>query len=259
MILEVGKAGKARFVRFIKKTNIFECGPNGLVLEREKNIITLYVTNSRCSEIYCVIPLGGNEILKKNKFVGAAFSPEIMLLDGGDIMVVVDFAQKKVAVNKPEITVTGKRDWADSPRMEWRPEFNAMFGLAAGTALAEENPETSAPTAEAPAAEKPTGPDEKALEYFWNWFVTHETEIEEKTDEGGEAAELLNARIRIQLSVVFPYEKPENIEFHIGAGEEKNEFAVYHFNKERMKQDAEALGEKLPEALAERWLYYTEA
>ena len=108
MILEVGKAGKARFVRGIKKTNIFECGPNGLVLEREKNIITLYVTNHRCSEIYCVIPLGGNEILKKNKFMGVAYSSDIMLIDGGDIMVVVDFARKKVAVNKPEITVTGK-------------------------------------------------------------------------------------------------------------------------------------------------------
>lgn len=259
MILEVGKAGKARFIRGIKKTNIFECGPNGLVLEREKNIITLYVTNSRCSEIYCVIPLGGNEILKKNKFVGAAFSPEIMLIDGGDIMVVVDFEQKKVAVNKPEITVTGKKDWADSPRMEWRPEFNAMFGLAAGAPLTAESSEAPAPAAEAPAEPAPAEPDDKAMDYFWNWFAGHEDEIVEKTNEGDEAAELLNARMRIQLSVVFPYEKPENIEFHIGAGEEKNEFAVYHFNKELMKRDADLLAARLPEALAERWLCYTEA
>lgn len=257
MILEVGKAGKVRFLRGIKKTNIFECGPNGIVVEREKNIITLYVTNSRCSEIYCVVPLGRNEILKKNKFLCAAFAPEIMLLDGGDIMVVVDFGEKKVAVNKPEISVTGKRDWADAPRMEWRPEFNAMFGLAAGGTLAEKN--AAAQPAEAPVEEKPAVSDEKAMEYFWNWFAGHEDEIVEKTDEGGEVAEMLNARIRIQLSVVFPYEKPENIEFHMGAGEEKNEFAVYHFNKERMKRDAELLGEKLPESLAERWLYYTEA
>lgn len=255
MILEIGKAGKVRFIRGVKKTNIFECGDNGMVVEREKNLITLYVTNGRCSEIYCEIPLGGNEILKKNKFVCAAYSENIMLLDGGEIMAVVDYARKKVAINQPGFTVTGKRDWAEAPQMPWEPDFDEMFGLNTKKDRLEEVTVQEKKVVEQNHAES----SEKAMEYFWNWFVTHEDEIVEKTAEGGETAEMLNARIRVQLSVVFPYEKAERIEFHLGVGEEKNEFAVYHFNNEQMKRDAEALGGKLPETLAERWLYYTEA
>lgn len=136
MILKVGTLGKVRFIRGIKKTNIFECGSNGMVVEREKNIITLYATNDRCSEIYAIITLGTNKQLKKYKFVGIAYSDDMMLLDGGDIHVVIDYANKKVAVNKPEIQVKGRKDWGEDVRMPWRSEFNAMFGLPEG-ALAE--------------------------------------------------------------------------------------------------------------------------
>lgn len=247
MILEVGKAGKARFIRFIKKTNIFECGPNGMVLERENNVITLYVTNARCSEIYCVIPLGGNEILKKNKFMGVAYSPEIMLLYGGDIMVMVDFGARKVSVNKPGIKATGKRDWGEDVQIPWKPQYNAMFGLAAGTEVLESGE---------PEKVQPDCGDQAQ---FWAWFAEHEEEIVDKTIASGEEAEMMNARIRVQLAVAFPYEKPGSIEFQLGGDGEKNEFAVFHFNRERMKRDAEELGRLMPEALKERWTYHTEA
>lgn len=259
MILEVGKAGKCRFVRGIKKTNIFECGPNGMVVEREKNIISLYATNNRCSEIYCIVTLGGNEILKKNKFVGVAYSPNVMLLDGNDIMVVVDFARKKVAVNKSEIKVEGRKDWGEDARMPWEPWFNAMFGLPVGEAelAAAEAVKNRNSVEEAPEA--PAEPAENAMEKFWAWFGEHEDEIVEQTLAGGEEAEIITARLRIRLAVVFPYEKPENIEFRLGGDGEKNELAVYHFNKERMKHDAEELGKHMPEDLKARWKYFTEA
>lgn len=260
MILQVGKAERVHFIRGIKKTNIFECGDNGMVVERENNIITLYVTNSRCSEIYCEVTLGHNRDLKKHKFLGVAFSQEIMLLDGGDILVVVDYAQKKVAVNRPELPVLGKGDWGEDPRMDWTKEFDVMFGLLPSSALPGEAADTQ-PQPE-PVDKKPEDypvPDEKTTEYFWNWFSSHEQEIVEKTEQGGDIADMLNARLRIQLSVVFPYEKPDRVEFHVGLGEERNELAVYHFNNPRMERDARVLGERMPEELKARWNYYIEA
>lgn len=262
MILEVGKAGQCRFLRGIKKTNIFEIGEYGMVVEREKNIISLYVTNSRCSEIYCTVTLGDNQILKQKKnFIAAAYTRDILLLDAGEIMVVVDYAQKKVAVNKPEIPVKGKKEWADA-RMAWEPYFNAMFGLPVGEAemAAAEAVKNRDAGDEAPEElPEPEVPDQNAMEQFWTWFAGHEEEIVDKTLAGGEDAEIITARLRVRLAVVFPYEKPENIEFSLGGDGEKNSLSVYHFNKDRMKADAQTLGEYLPEELKERWNYYTEA
>lgn len=255
MILEVGKAGKVRFVRGIKKTNIFEIGPHGMVVERDKNTIYLYATNNRCSEIYAIATLGDNKILKgKQNFIAAAYTEDIMVLDAGDIMVVVDYGKKKIAVNKPEIPVVGKRDWAENPRMEWEPYFNAMFGLPVDPALMPAQPEQKE---EAEAVEEEPQTDRMAE--FWAWFEENEDQIVEKTIEGGDAAEAVNARIRLRLAMVFTYEKPENIEFRLGGDGEKNELAVYHFNRDRMMADAAKLGEAMPETLKERWNYYTEA
>lgn len=129
MVLEIGKAGKVRFIRGIKKTNIFECGGNGIVVEREKNVITMYATNAACSVIYCTIPLGTNKALKKNKFLCIAYNDHVMLLDGGDILAVVDFDSEKVAINKPEIKATGSRHWGEAVQEPWLQEYMSMFGL----------------------------------------------------------------------------------------------------------------------------------
>ena len=128
MILQVGKIGKARFIRFLKKTNIFECGDNGMVLELENKKITLYATNAACSKIYCAIPLGTDKELKKHEFVAIAYNDHVMLLDGGDILVVVDYDAQKVAVNMPGIQASGCADWGREVQEPWLPEYSGMFG-----------------------------------------------------------------------------------------------------------------------------------
>lgn len=258
MILEIGKAGKCRFIRGIKKTNIFECGPYGMVVEREKHDITLYATNSRCSEIYCAVPLGGKALLKqKSNFIAAAYTREIMVLDCGEVLAVVDFGKKRVAVNQPEIPVKGRGEW---DRMPWEPYFNAMFGLSVGEAeLAQAEALRNAAPETEEVPEQPALPEESGMDQFWAWFAEHEDEIVEKTLAGGEEGEIITARIRVRLAVVFPYEKPENIEFQLTGDGEKNQLAVYHFNRERMKADAEELCRRIPGELQERWGAYTEA
>lgn len=129
MVLKVGHVGKARFIRFIKKTNIFECGENGMVLERENKEVALYATNAACSKIYCTIPLGSDKILKTCKFVGIAYNDHVMLMDGGDIMVVIDYEAEKVSISKPGVTARGSKHWGEEVQEPWQEEYNAMFGL----------------------------------------------------------------------------------------------------------------------------------
>ena len=82
MILEVGKGGKVRFVRGIKKTNIFEIGEYGMVVEREKNMIYLYATDHRCSKIYAKVTLGDNSLMKGKQFLMVgAYAKDVLVLD----------------------------------------------------------------------------------------------------------------------------------------------------------------------------------
>lgn len=260
MILEVGKGGKARFIRGIKKTNIFEIGEYGMVVEREKNTVYLYATNSRCSQIYCAVTLGDNSLLKGKQFLMVgAFAPDILVLDAQEVLVVVDYGQQRVAVNRPDIPVKPREGW---DRMPWEPHFNAMFGLSvseAEQAAADALRNRNNPEEIIEALPEPEAPEVDIKEQFWNWFAASEEEIVDKILAGGEEAEIITARLRVRLAVVFPYERPENIEFRIDGDGVKNCLAVYHFNNERMKADAEALIGAMPEGLKERWVCETEA
>lgn len=259
MILEVGKGGKARFIRGIKKTNIFEIGEYGMVVERDKNTIYLYATNNRCSQIYSRVTLGDNSLLKGKQFLMVgAFAHDILVLDAKEVMVVVDYGMQRIAVNRPDLEVKSNEGW---DRMPWEPHFNAMFGLSVSEAEQQafealKNRDNTEEVEELPA---PVEPELDPKERFWNWFAENEEDIVDKTLAGGEEAEIITARLRVRLAVVFPYERPENIEFALGGDGEKNRLAVYHFNNDRMKADAESLIAAMPEVLKERWVCETEA
>lgn len=234
MILPVGKIYKSRF-SFMKKTFIFEFDDHAVVLEREKGVATCYATNSACSEIYCMLPLGKHKIRSK-QFVAICYSQDIMLIDGGDLLIVVDFGAKKMAVNQPGFTAIGKKAWGDDVQVPWKNRYNVMFGLGGDAVM-----------------------DDNAAKDFWAWFEEHQDEIAEQTGEGGEAAEKMKARVSKRLSRVFPYEKESEIEFQLGSAEGRNALFVYHFNKEPLKEDTRELGGMMPETLRENWTYITEA
>lgn len=252
MKLELGKAGKAQFLLGFKKTNIFEYETNGVVLERDKGIITMYVANLQRGEIYCEIPLGDKKILKTNKFVVAAHSPEIMLLDGGDILAVVDFGRKQVAINKDNLEVKGLRDWAESPRMKWENSFVELFGMSKQEEPVEKldrfrESEQTLPTLE------------ERADSFWKWFSSHEEELVEKWEQGGDVAETLLARLRIQLSIVFPYIKAEQMDFSLTRQGDGYAIRLEPETKEQWQRDAQVLWNRIPEELALRWRWDIQA
>lgn len=225
MILEVGKAERMKFIPLIKKTNIFECGANGIVIEKEKGNVTLYVTNNSCSKIYARVDLGGKEILKENKFQIAARSEELFLIHGQEIKIVVDYAEKKVAVNKPEIKVTGKADWGDEARMPWNRSLNKLFGLAVDPMDWDDGRE------------------------FWKWFLYNEVEILNKTAAGGEDAAQVTRKVRRKLAPVLRLDNPEELELELRYSDGQYALVVHYKDDSQLKQDAQLLGTFKPDTL----------
>ncbi len=234
MELKPGSAGPVRFIRGLKKTNIFECRDHALIVEREKNIITLYATNARCSEIYCSAELGGSELLKTNKFLGVAYSEELMLLEGQTVMAVVDFAQKQMAVYPDTIQVKPRGEWS---RMPWKSRFDTMFGLNKGE----------------------VGMDEEAAREFWAWFAENEARVADAYLTGGGEAREMASQLRYYLAPVFPYMKASAVEFDVTITDEWNKLYVYHYNEEKLSGDMERLKEMMPETLKDTWRYLIRA
>lgn len=253
MKLDVGKATNVRFMRFMAERNMFACCANALVLEWDPktDVVTLYATNSDYNAVYAVGDIYKRAELKKQKILVVGSSEDVMLLDAGELRVLVDFAGRRVSVNRPGIVVTGKGEWGSDVQCPWGPEFDEAF--APGVTTEEE------PAAPKVREVKQEQPDEDAALRFWSWFAQKEEELVEKILTGGEHRELAMAKIRARLAAVFPYEKPEAIEFQIGGDGEKNELVVFHLNALPMKDDAEKLGGEMPETLKERWRYRTEA
>ncbi len=130
MLLEVGKSSKCHFYRFLKKTNIFECFDNGMVIEREKGQVTLYVTDDRCSKIYAIIPLGSDKFLRRYKVVAINYNEHVFLVDAGFCYIVIDFEAQKVAVSDPNVKARGSKFWGEEVQEPWLEDYGAMFGLS---------------------------------------------------------------------------------------------------------------------------------
>lgn len=236
MELDIGKAFQVRFGFMRKNTYMFENPPHGVVLEHEEGQVDLYVTNAAHNEIYCVLCLGSDRELKKFCYTVASYNGDIMLVDMGKYGLVVDFARKKVASNLPSFSVL-RSGWGEDVMESWRSAHDQMFGFESG------------------AREM----DRKAAEDFWAWFAENEPEIARQIAAGGDAAREMIGHIDGRLTPVFPYEKPQNIEFQLGCNGDSKEFFLYHFNDEQMVRDTAALGEMMPESVKEQWTFITEA
>lgn len=256
MKLEVGKAAPVRFMQFMwikSDVNLFSCCSNGLVLEWEPktDVVTLYATNSENNAVYALAEVYKRAEMKKQKVLVVGSSENVMLLDAGDLRVMVDFARRHVSVNREGITVTGKGEWAGNVQRPWERDFDDLFAPGINS-----REEAAVPQIREAKQEQS---DADAPGRFWSWFAGMEEELVEKILAGGVDRELMMAKIRARLAAVFPYEKPEAIEFQVGGDGGKNELVVFHLNAEPLKTDAERLGGQMPGELRERWSFRTEA
>ncbi len=99
------------------------------------------------------------------------------------------------------------------------------------------------------------GMDKAAAEAFWVWFEEQEAWIIECLDKRDSA---FIWAIDEKLKPVFPYFKKE-LEFQLGYNNGVGEFFFFHFGKKDLMRDANALADRMPSSLKERWRFISEA
>ena len=96
--------------------------------------------------------------------------------------------------------------------------------------------------------------DKQAAEKFWQFFEQEQDMfISVLTSDDSHAKQVLIGAIDQLLCPVFPYEKPEAIEFQMGSNNGVHEFSLYHNGRMPLAKDMHALCEMMPEAVQNVW------
>lgn len=95
-----------------------------------------------------------------------------------------------------------------------------------------------------------------AAKRFWAWFEENEAWLI-ATMNGPNAMEAVSA-VDPLLCPVFPYEKPERIQFQMGANGGVNEFFFFHQGRKALARDGERLAQMMPAGLKARWKFILE-
>ena len=126
MKLELKKREKAKFYIFVK-VFMYEYGDNGIVMEKENGQITLYATNGAHNTIFCKIPMGNKTELWGQTYVIFAPDEDHILVDAGQIKVVINFKEHVATTSKWGCTITGSKAWGEDVQVEWDEDFEDYF------------------------------------------------------------------------------------------------------------------------------------
>ncbi len=97
--------------------------------------------------------------------------------------------------------------------------------------------------------------DREAAEAFWKYFAKEQfLFIDILVNGDSEAKQALVRAIDRMLCPVFPYVKPECIDFQLGSNAGKHEFILYHSGSKPLAKDMYALCEMMPESIRNVWL-----
>ena len=88
------------------------------------------------------------------------------------------------------------------------------------------------------------------MKAFWYWFLENEQWIIDRI-KGPDAGEVVWA-LDAQLKPIFDYFKGE-IEFELGFNNGQGEFFFFDLNSRGLRSDAEALSDRMPDALRDHW------
>lgn len=234
--MNIGQVEKVKFTLFGKKTHMFSCGENGLVLEKDGGGICLYATDAGHGRIFCAVPLGPAAALRGAQYYIFAHSERYMLMGVGMALFVVDFESHICATNQEKLKVFGSESWGEQVQGEWKNSYLPLFGIP--------NPDGDY--------------DEAAAADFWQWFAREEDRIAAMAAAGGEAGAAIVGELDRHLTPIFPYERGDNIHFQLGCNDGVKEFFFYHRNDPRLHRDAQRLKDRMPQPLAESWRFSIE-
>ena len=209
---------------------------NILSIDRKNGSAYIMVAVGKLRNTCVNIPLGPIKELNERGFNVKVQSKSRILVSVGRALFVVDYAAKKVATSVVGLRAYGVGEWGENVQAPWRSEYPPLFDLPA------------------PADDI----DLNSAKMFWYWFSVNETDIIQMLSKGKKEEKSVNYQTHLWLSPVFPYAKPNAVNFELVPNDEKHRFVFHHGGDERLLEDAPALGGLMPEDLASRWVFEIE-
>lgn len=115
-----------KFAVFGKKVQMFHDSDMGIVVEKERDVVCVYGTDSRNSGILCAVPLCHPKYLKDMTYHISFYEDDIAAVSVGDIKIYIDFKSKKCANNKNTDNY-GSETWGDDVSIKWDGAFEQRF------------------------------------------------------------------------------------------------------------------------------------
>ena len=218
-------------VPFWKKGVDVSYEQNILSIDRKQDRAYIMVAVGKLRNTCVKIPLGPIKELNDRGFQVKIQSKTRIIVSVGNALFVVDYAAKKVATSVVGLRAFGVGEWGEHVQAPWRGEYPALFDL-------------------------PMAVDDINLnnaKLFWHWFHVNETDIVQMLGKGKKEEKSVNYQTHLWLSPVFPYVKPNAVNFELALGNDKHTFVFHHGNDADLMEDAPVLGGLMPEGLADRW------
>lgn len=96
--------------------------------------------------------------------------------------------------------------------------------------------------------------DRGAAEAFWAYFVQRQEGIlDVLKGSDGQRKQVLILLLDEKICPVFPYERPQNVQFELGSNAGVNELRFFHCGKAALKRDMQALADMAPEEIRRSW------
>lgn len=109
-----------------KDTVLLDCKNMGIVVEKKRLMVTVYVTNNDHSEVYAAMPLSTAAKMRGLEFKVVFHSENIATIEVADLRIYIDYDAKKCSNNK-ELNIYGSENWGKVVDWRWKSDFDKYF------------------------------------------------------------------------------------------------------------------------------------
>ncbi len=111
---------------FFPKAYLYEFGDKGLVIEKERDNVTVYATSPSHADIFAAIPLGHPKMFKGLFFDIREADPSTLTIAVGNLCMVLDYRAGAVATNQ-QVQTYGSDFWGRPCDMPWTYAHSELF------------------------------------------------------------------------------------------------------------------------------------
>lgn len=129
MQVQVGEATKIKLSRF-KSKYAYECGENGIIIERIGGGLCLYVTDASHEDFHLVAPLGADKDFMDTNFYLYSIDEARMFFRVRRAVLYIDFANKMCATNVENFRIIGSKEWGQNCMVPWKDDYTKLYNAA---------------------------------------------------------------------------------------------------------------------------------